>query len=53
MVTGRIEQGRVHVGDDVEVVGLRPTAKSTVTGVEMFHRWGPGDPPPSPASGPW
>ncbi|HTX01516.1 MAG TPA: elongation factor Tu [Acidimicrobiales bacterium] len=38
VVTGRIEQGQVKVGDDVEVVGLRPTQKTVVTGVEMFHK---------------
>jgi len=35
---GRIEQGVVKVGDDVEVVGLRPTQKTVCTGVEMFHK---------------
>ena len=38
VVTGRIEQGQVKVGDDVEIVGLRPTQKTVVTGVEMFHK---------------
>ena len=38
VVTGRIEQGIVKVGDDVEVVGLRPTQKTVCTGVEMFHK---------------
>jgi len=36
--TGRIEQGKLKVGDDLEVVGLQPTAKSTCTGVEMFKK---------------
>ena len=36
--TGRIERGRVHVGDDVEIVGLGDTRKSVVTGVEMFQK---------------
>jgi elongation factor Tu len=36
--TGRIERGRVHVGDDVEIVGLGETRKSVVTGVEMFQK---------------
>jgi elongation factor Tu len=36
--TGRIETGVVKVGDDVEVVGIRPTQKTTVTGVEMFRK---------------
>lgn len=38
VVTGRIEQGVVKVGDTVEVVGLRPTQETTVTGVEMFRK---------------
>jgi elongation factor Tu len=38
VVTGRIEQGIVKVGDDVEIVGLRPTQKTVVTGVEMFRK---------------
>ena len=38
VVTGRIEQGVVKVGEEVEVVGLRPTQKTTVTGVEMFRK---------------
>ena len=38
VVTGRIERGKVKVGDTIEIVGLRPTAKSTVTGVEMFNK---------------
>jgi elongation factor Tu len=38
VVTGRIERGRVKVGDEVEIVGLRPTRKTTVTGVEMFKK---------------
>jgi len=38
VATGRIERGIVKVGDEVEVVGLRPTAKTTVTGVEMFRK---------------
>jgi elongation factor Tu len=38
VVTGKVEQGKVHVGDDVEIVGLRDTQKSVVTGVEMFRR---------------
>jgi elongation factor Tu len=38
VVTGRIEQGVVKVGEEVEIVGLRPTQKSTVTGVEMFRK---------------
>jgi elongation factor Tu len=38
VVTGRVEQGIVKVGDTVEIVGLRPTTKTTVTGVEMFRK---------------
>jgi elongation factor Tu len=38
VVTGRIEQGVVHVGDEVEIVGIRDTSKTTVTGVEMFRK---------------
>src|SRR5487761_1544275 len=38
VVTGRIEQGVVKVGEDVEVVGLRPTQKTVVTGIEMFRK---------------
>ncbi|ROR34810.1 elongation factor Tu [Inmirania thermothiophila] len=38
VVTGRVERGRVKVGDEVEIVGLRPTQKTTVTGVEMFRK---------------
>jgi elongation factor Tu len=38
VVTGRIEQGIVKVGEEVEIVGLRNTQKSTVTGVEMFRK---------------
>jgi elongation factor Tu len=38
VVTGRIERGVIKVGDEVEIVGLRPTSKTTVTGVEMFRK---------------
>jgi elongation factor Tu len=38
VVTGRIEQGVVKVGDSVEIVGIRDTTTTTVTGVEMFHK---------------
>jgi len=38
VVTGRVERGIVKVGDEVEIVGIRPTAKSVVTGVEMFRK---------------
>ncbi len=36
--TGRIDRGKVHVGDKVEIVGLRETRETTVTGVEMFNK---------------
>ncbi|HBH27213.1 MAG TPA: elongation factor Tu [Rhodospirillaceae bacterium] len=38
VVTGRIEQGTIKVGEEVEIVGIRPTTKTTVTGVEMFRK---------------
>ena len=38
VATGRMEQGKVKVGDEVEIVGLRPTTKTVVTGVEMFRK---------------
>ncbi len=38
VVTGRIERGIVKVGEEVEIVGIQPTAKTTVTGIEMFNK---------------
>jgi elongation factor Tu len=38
VVTGRVEQGVIKVGEDVEIVGIRPTQKTVVTGVEMFKK---------------
>lgn len=38
VVTGRIERGKVKVGEEVEIVGIKDTAKTTVTGVEMFNK---------------
>jgi len=38
VTTGRVEQGIVKVGDEVEIVGIKDTVKTTVTGVEMFHK---------------
>jgi elongation factor Tu len=38
VATGRIERGRVHVGDKVQIIGLRETQETTVTGVEMFRK---------------
>lgn len=38
VVTGRVERGKIKVGDEVEIVGIRETSKSTCTGVEMFRK---------------
>ncbi|MFY9587304.1 MAG: elongation factor Tu [Actinomycetota bacterium] len=38
VVTGRVETGKIHTGDEIEIVGIRPTTKTTVTGVEMFRK---------------
>ena len=38
VVTGRVEQGVVHTGDEIEIVGIKPTQKTTCTGVEMFRK---------------
>jgi len=38
VVTGRIERGLVKVGEEIEIVGIKPTAKTTVTGIEMFNK---------------
>ncbi|MEK9182731.1 MAG: elongation factor Tu [Patescibacteria group bacterium] len=38
VVTGKIERGIVKVGEDVEIVGIKPTQKTTVTGIEMFNK---------------
>ncbi len=38
VVTGRIERGMAKVGEDVEVVGIKPTSKTTITGIEMFNK---------------
>jgi len=38
VATGRIERGIVKVGEEIEIVGLKPTAKTVVTGVEMFRK---------------
>ncbi len=38
VVTGRVERGKVKVNDEVEVIGLRPTQKTIVTGIEMFNK---------------
>jgi elongation factor Tu len=38
VVTGRVERGVIKIGDEVEIVGLRPTTKTVVTGVEMFRK---------------
>jgi len=38
VATGRVERGVIKVGEEVEIVGIRPTQKTTVTGVEMFRK---------------
>ena len=38
VVTGRVERGIIRTGDEVEIVGIKPTSKTTVTGVEMFRK---------------
>jgi elongation factor Tu len=38
VATGRIERGIIKVGDEIEIVGIRPTQKTTITGVEMFRK---------------
>jgi len=38
VATGRVERGVIHVGDEIEIVGIRPTGKTTCTGVEMFRK---------------
>ncbi len=38
VVTGRIERGTIKVGEEVEIVGIKPTSKTTVTGIEMFNK---------------
>ena len=38
VTTGRVERGKVKIGDEVEIVGIKPTRKTVVTGTEMFHK---------------
>ena len=38
VVTGRVERGQLHLNDEVEIVGLKPTKKTVVTGIEMFRK---------------
>ena len=38
VATGRVERGRVKVGEEIEIIGIRPTSKTVVTGVEMFRK---------------
>jgi elongation factor Tu len=38
VVTGRVERGKIKVGEEIEIVGIRPTQKTTCTGVEMFRK---------------
>jgi len=43
VATGRIERGVIKVGEEIEIVGIRPTQKTTVTGVEMFRKENQGE----------
>ena len=38
VVTGRIERGIIKIGQDIEIIGIRPTTKTTITGIEMFRK---------------
>src|SRR6202030_1802035 len=38
VATGRIERGKIKVGEEIEIVGIKPTTKTVVTGVEMFRK---------------
>ena len=38
VVTGRVERGVLHVGDEIEIIGIKPTQKTTCTGIEMFRK---------------
>src|SRR5512139_996272 len=38
VVTGRVDRGKVHVNDTIEIVGIKPTQSTVVTGVEMFRK---------------
>ncbi|MBM4343253.1 MAG: elongation factor Tu [Deltaproteobacteria bacterium] len=38
VVTGRVDRGTIKLNEEVEIVGIRPTIKSTITGIEMFHK---------------
>ena len=38
VATGRVERGTAHLGDEVEIVGIKPTSKTVLTGLEMFHK---------------
>jgi len=38
VVTGRIERGQIKIGDEVEIVGIQPTSKTVITGIEMFNK---------------
>ncbi len=38
VVTGRVDRGKVHTGEEIEIIGIRPTVKTVVTGVEMFRK---------------
>jgi elongation factor Tu len=38
VVTGRVERGKMKVGEEIEIIGIKPTSKTTVTGIEMFNK---------------
>ncbi len=38
VATGRIERGKIHINEEIEIIGLKPTQKSVVTGIEMFNK---------------
>ena len=38
VVTGRVERGQLNINEEIEILGIRPTQKTTVTGIEMFHK---------------
>ena len=38
MVTGRVERGKIKTGEDIEIIGIKPTQKTAITGIEMFNK---------------
>ena len=38
VATGRVERGEAHLNEEVEIVGIKPTQKTVITGLEMFHK---------------